>query len=84
MNRSFLKTICSGMTQEFSGTRLEPVWGRTQLVRTRVVEKVYNNSSLLLRVAVPYTGPLLAKNTRKMREKEYEESIEAMEIRVKM
>jgi hypothetical protein len=33
---------------------------------------------------VPYTRPLLTKNARKMREKECEESIEAMEIRVKM
>ena len=48
------------------------------------MEKVYNNSSLLLHIAVPYTGPLLAKDARKMREKKCEESIKAMEIRIEM
>ena len=33
---------------------------------------------------MPYTGPLLAKDARKIREKECEESIKAMEIRIKM
>ena len=55
-----------------------------QLARTRAAEKVRNNSSLLSRVTVPHTGPLLAKDARKMREKECEESIEAMEIRIEM
>ena len=49
-----------------------------------IVEKVYNNSLLLLRVAVPYTRPLFAKDARKIREKEYKESIKAMEIRIEM
>ena len=51
-----------------------------QLARTRAAEKVRNNSSLLSRVAVPYTRPLLAKDARKMREKECEESIEACQM----
>ena len=37
-----------------------------------------------MRVAVPYTKPLLAKDARKMRKKEYKESIEDIEIRIKM
>ena len=55
-----------------------------QLARTRAAENVRNNLSLLSRVAVPYTRPLLAKDARKMREKECEESIKAMEIRIEM
>ena len=33
---------------------------------------------------MPYTGPLLAKDARKMQEKECEESIKAIEIRIEM
>ena len=55
-----------------------------QLTRTRAAEKFRNNSSLLSRVAVPYTRLLFAKDARGMREKECEESIEAMEIRIEM
>jgi hypothetical protein len=47
-------------------------------------EKVCNNLLLLLCIAVPYTGPLLAKDAWKIQEKEYEESIEAIEICIKM
>ena len=50
----------------------------------RTVEKVYNNLSLLSRIAVPYTRPLLAKDAQKMQEKEYKESIKAIEIRIEM
>ena len=49
-----------------------------------VVEKVRNNLSLLSRIAVPYTRPLIAKDAQKIREKEYKESIKAIEIRIEM
>ena len=50
----------------------------------RTAEKIYNNLSLLSRVAVSYTKPLLAKDARKMQEKEYKESIKAIKIRIEM
>ena len=55
-----------------------------QLTRTRAAEKVYNNLLLLSHIAVPYTRPLLAKDAQKIQEKEYKESIKAIEIHVKM
>jgi hypothetical protein len=47
-------------------------------------KKVYNNLLLLLCIVVPYTRPLLAKNARKIQEKEYKESIKAIKIRIKI
>ena len=55
-----------------------------QFARTRAVEKVYNNLLLLLCVVVPYIRPLLAKNARKIQEKEYKEFIKAIKIYIKI